>query len=290
MERQSFSDKSLEKKDGKKPGVTIFKDFGCTFGSADVFKHGYYNRDSINNSHIGNDVLSGIIVPKDMTAILYVDDNYEGQSLTINGPAEICDIRKEHFPDNAVSSMKVFHHTEATILTKGEWFVADSKVSKGGLSVSLTKGYTISHENILDTTEQQEITTSVEEGLIFEDASVDTTIGFEESQSVSNIIEKSTEETCSTSCENPNGGPVTLYQWKTTTSQVRGTEVITCYYVCRHGENTLHMSTCPAGACKNNECTKCFELYKRGENDNGYLEEVVPAINEKESKGKQFLQ
>lgn len=272
-------------KDPKDPGVTIFKNLGCTVGAADVMKVGYYNFDYINGGHIGNDMMSGIAVPKDMSATLYTAQDFQGQQLTVKGPETVCDLRTKGFPLGTMSSMKVFHHDEPTIMTKGEWVVAGNKVGKGDLTVSFTKSYTTSKEHTLSSSERLEITTSVEESLVFESISVSTTIGTEISQSVSDIITQSSSTTCQNTCLNPTGNAVSIFQWKTTTSGVKDTEVLTCYYVCRHGADVISFPKCPAGACKDPECNECFPWHKRAEEGLGELEQVPPPVEQE----KQFL-
>ena len=90
--------------------VTIFKDYECYFSRVDLMHPGYYNIDAISRSHVGDDELSAIDVPPNMTAILYADPNYTGTSVTIVGPARYCNGLPNNFPDNAMSSMKVYYN------------------------------------------------------------------------------------------------------------------------------------------------------------------------------------
>ena len=78
------------------------------------------------------------------------------------------------------------------------------------------------------------------------------------------ILQQSTQETCTATCPNPTGGPVSLFQWKTVTEHVKHAEVLTCFYVCRYGIDTQSNPACPAGACANANCSKCFPWKKDG--------------------------
>lgn len=226
-------------------------------------------------------MLSGIIVPEHMTAILYADGNYQGQSVTIDGPQKVCDIRTKGFPDNEMSSMQVIHHKVPQVKTEGSWVVAEQKVGEGDMTVSLTKSYTTSTSHSLTKTDQETITMSVEGGLIFEKTTVSGSISHQQSETVSTIISSTTSETCSATCLNPTGGPVAMFQWKTNTPDVENTNVLTCYYVCRHGRNVLSDPACPAGACEDAECTKCFDWHKKTEENRPELVEDIPDAKEK---------
>lgn len=179
------------KKDPKKPMVSIFRDYGCYFGNADLLQEGFYNIDDIRNTHVGNDQLSAIHVPKDMTAVLYADPNYTGHTATIRGPATFCGPNQlpNKFPDNAVSAMKVYHHSTPKIMTDGQWVVAENKVGAGDLTVSLSKGYTVEHGQTLSEEDTISITSSVEESLLFETASVSTTVSHTSGESVETILQ-----------------------------------------------------------------------------------------------------
>lgn len=177
------------KKDPKKPAVSIFRHQGCYFGNADLLYEGFYNKDDIKKTHVGVGRMSAIHVPQDMTATLYSRSNFSGKTVTITGPATFCQGLPGKFPDDSMTSMKVYHHAAPKIVTNGQWIVAENKVGAGDLTVSLTKGYTVEHGKTLSNEDTISITTSVEESLLFETASVSTSVSHTSGESVETILQ-----------------------------------------------------------------------------------------------------
>lgn len=54
--------------------------------------------------------------------------------------------------------------------------------------------------------------------------------------SVTSALATYDETDCQVECTNESQGPITVYQWTTTTSEIKGTTVKTCDYVCKYNE------------------------------------------------------
>lgn len=171
---KNFNNKVSFIKTWKKPedhSITLFKEVGCYFGNADVFKPGYYDIDDLG--HVGNDEASGIMIPQDVTVTIFEDPHFAGKSVKIQGPAKICNDFKG-LDRNSLSSMIVDYEKPVAIKTEGSW-AAQSGTVGGDLSLSLTKTYSSSKGTTLSHSETLSITNSISESLVFESASVSTT-------------------------------------------------------------------------------------------------------------------
>jgi hypothetical protein len=247
-------------------GVILYRDIDCRIGNADVFGGGYHNRDALNRSYIGNDSASGIYVDYGVKVTLFVDDDYQGQSKTIQGPARFCNFANLHFPQDTVSSLIVT--VDKPIETKGYWTISGS--GSGDITGGMTSSVTTSTSHGLSHTDETMISQSIEAGFEFEGLSESTSVSNEVSHStttsVEQVMQQSHEESCSASCANPKREQVVLFQWETLSTNVQGegnsATIKTCRYQCRYGIDTQSRPKCPAGACKDSACNECYAWKK----------------------------
>ena len=226
--------------------------------------NGYHNEDNLNDLHLGNDSMTGIIVDAGVTVTLFESHNFTGHQTTITGPAKYCS-NIPNFDNDSLSSLIV--KTQPKVTSQGQWNAAvrSNEEITGGMqsSVSTTNSHSVTN------TEGIAITASITEGFIFAKGLVSSTVSLGTSTTVGSVISHGKTESCSASCDNPKHESVALFQWETLSENVgeQGNQatVKTCFYRCRYGIDTQSPPKCPAGACKDGPCNTCYPWKKDSE-------------------------
>lgn len=129
-----FNDNISYIRSWKKKGdvVTILDDENCRVGRSDLFPVGFYNKEQINHSHIGQNHAKSLIIPAGFQATLFEGINFSGKSSTIKGPAKFCG-NIPNFDKNTLSSLQVTRTEAPTSL--GYWVEAYLKQAKAILAL-----------------------------------------------------------------------------------------------------------------------------------------------------------
>ena len=137
------------------PSIMLFKDSDCLVGVAQVFGPGSYHADALRL--IGDNATTGIIVEDGVEVTLYADDEFQGTSKVITGPAKYCSDIPD-FGNGVLSSFIV--KSAPLVVTRGEWKQVAS--SNESISQILTKTATTADFNDVTDIEILSIIRSVE--------------------------------------------------------------------------------------------------------------------------------
>lgn len=258
--------------------MVLFRDPGCRLGLAGVFGGGDFDLGDLEVNHIANDSMSSLIIDDGVKVILYEDANYQGVSVTLEGPASFCN-SIPHFDDNTLSSMRVFSRgSDAAI---GRWkFVGNSTQD---IFSGINQGYD-SFDNLVTTRlDVNEMAKKVAYGLKFGDHLVKHEGAEYTFTQVNEILGESfLQDQCQVSClVGPK--PTQLFQWVVDVNIYEqfgvhnSFKLKTCNHVCVYDETGLVRPQCPADYCIDDECQTCNDWIHTPLAEPAPLEETIEA-------------
>ena len=247
----------------QEPLVQAFGNHKFGLGHAGLFGVGEYTGDDFKNHHVDkggySGAISSLVIPSGLFAILYKDNFYKGDSVTIKGPNIVdLDGDKDYQGWNdQVRSMRVFKNSLYKVLCSWERVASHNG---GPLSETVSIGWTSESTQENEKTVQDSFTEAVTLNA-YDFMSV--SLSMTHSTTVRNLARESLSQqktvTRTFTCENPDRTRVALYQWRMIGQRqgLPSIDVFDSNYICRYGTNVNSYPICPLGYCDDDECTKC---------------------------------